>query len=55
MARQEIENRDYVIINGQKVRYNRPKPTRLWLQEQADIEPAPLSDRQRRMTRGWKR
>ena len=55
MARQPIENRDYVIINGQKVFYAKPKPTQLWLQELAEVEPTPLSDRQRRMTRGWKR
>lgn len=56
MSRQPEEGRDYVVIDGQKVFYSKPKPTRLWLQEQEEERNhRPLSDRQRRMTRGWKR
>ena len=56
MSREPEEGRDYVVVDGLKIFYNRPKPTRLWLQEQEELRShRPLTDRQQRMTRGWKR
>ena len=56
MSRQPEEGRDFVVVDGQKLFYNQPKPIQRWLQEKEEQRNhRPLTDRQQRMTRGWKR